>query len=505
MKESEPEHEIRKDAFDPDAPIKSSYQAGLERYGMWDDAAAAQFVEPTDPRRKQNEATPPFEDIADAERELCSTYDLIEEKQKVEGDPLLFERKRAELVKEIEEEIGDEELADRVRTDPSAARRELEGMNLEGASSAEIYDTAKKLLEKYGTIPPGEEARTLTRSVIGAKDEKEAVKILAEHMEKFAQPWILPENPEHADQMKEARESLTENERAVVGMANTEIDAYRARFGLAPFEIPESHVLLFRDRAWETDKESRSRGSFYTHRQVSAIDATLREKPYRIETTMHHELTHAKAYSSIRVAGRYEDGDPMLRFRTGVSFIGKDGKAHLDGLNEAITEELTRRMMVKAKKSNHPALLAAKHAMESRIGKEVTEEFLNDDESSSYYVEENGKIFTSYFSYRKEREMLDSLLDAVSEQGPKKDDGTPALDREAAFDKLLAGYFTGNLLPFGRAMNTAFGRGAFREFGRLDTAEEQMKFIENFQKEKGTEQQPALGVLHRLKKWFGGK
>lgn len=505
MKESAPENEIRDDAFDPDAPIKSSYQAGLERYGMWDKEAAAQFVEPTDQRRKQNEATPPFEDIADAEREIRSTYDLIEEKQKNEGDPLLFERKRAELVKEIEEEIGDEELADRVRVDPSAARRELEGMNLEGSCSAEIYDTAKRLLEKYGTIPPGEEARTLTRSVIGAKDEKEAVKILAEQMERFAHPWIRPKDAEHADRMKEAREPLTENERAVVGMANSEIDAYRARFGLAPFEIPESHVLLFRDGVWETDEKGRSRGSFYVHRQVSAIDATQREKPYRVETTMHHELTHAKAYSSVRVTGRYSDGDPKLHFRTGVSFMGKDGKECLDGLNEAITEELARRMMVKAKKSNHPALLSAKHAMESRIGKAMTDEFLNDDESSSYYAKENGEIFISSFAYQKEREMLGSLLDAVSEHGPKMEDGTPALDREALFDKLLAGYFTGNLLPFGRAMNTAFGRGTFREFGRLNTVEEQMKFIKKLKKDKSVLRHPIRAILHRWDGWFEKK
>ncbi|HSE34775.1 MAG TPA: hypothetical protein VLB83_01500 [Candidatus Paceibacterota bacterium] len=505
MKESAPENEIRDDAFDPDAQIKSSYQAGLERRGMWDEAAVAQFVEPTGSGRKQDKATPSFGDFVDSEREIRSTYDLIEEKQKAQGDPLLFERKRAELVKEIEEEIGDEELADRVRMDPSAALRELEGMNLGGASSAEIYDTAKRLLEKYGTIPPGEEARTLTRSVIGAKDEKEAVKILAEQMERFAEPRWPSENSDHWLRMFNARESLTESNRALVGMANVEIDSLRARFGLEPFDISEDHVQMFRDGAWMFHKKD-SLGQHHSQSQVSAIDSTAtREQPYRIEGTILHEMIHAKAYSSIRVVGRESTGQPIVAHRTGVSFVGSDGKIYLRPLNEAITEEITRRTMVKAKKSDHPALLHAKIAMESRLGKKITKKFQNDDEASSYVKEKDGTIWPTVFAYPKERRMLGSLLEAVSEHVPKGDDGKPVLDREALFDKLLAGYFTGNLLPFGRAMNTAFGRGTFREFGRLNTVEEQMKFIKKLKKDKSVLRRPIRTILHRWDGWFGKK
>jgi hypothetical protein len=41
--------------------------------------------------------------------------------------------------------------------------------------------------------------------------------------------------------------------------------------------------------------------------------------------------------------------------------------------------------------------------------------------------------------------------------------------------------FDGNIMPFGRLVNDAFGNGTFREYGHLQTVDDINNFIDKFE------------------------
>jgi hypothetical protein len=72
------------------------------------------------------------------------------------------------------------------------------------------------------------------------------------------------------------------------------------------------------------------------------------------------------------------------------------------------------------------------------------------------------------------------LFDKIQEKLPgkfgykSKEDG-----REEMFEMLTRAAITRDLLPFGKLMKEAFGPGAFRKYGHLQTVEEIDKFIDS--------------------------
>ncbi len=73
--------------------------------------------------------------------------------------------------------------------------------------------------------------------------------------------------------------------------------------------------------------------------------------------TLFHELVHFKSYNAVQVTTG-KDRESM-EYRTGLSTITRDGKKeHLLNLNEAVTEELTKRYVLKL--FEHPMFMQEK-------------------------------------------------------------------------------------------------------------------------------------------------
>jgi hypothetical protein len=81
--------------------------------------------------------------------------------------------------------------------------------------------------------------------------------------------------------------------------------------------------------------------------------------------------------------------------------------------------------------------------------------------------------------YMNDRQTMFSIFDKLYEKNPERFEGRSSEEaEEELFEMLQKAMFTGNILPFGRLFNETFGRGKFREFGHLQTTEEQQAFIE---------------------------
>ena len=70
-----------------------------------------------------------------------------------------------------------------------------------------------------------------------------------------------------------------------------------------------------------------------------------------------------------------------------------------------------------------------------------------------------------------------NLFQKIHERTGRKDTQSLEETEEELFEMLTKAVFTGNILPFGRLFNETFGLGKFREFGHLQTVEEQNAFI----------------------------
>lgn len=67
------------------------------------------------------------------------------------------------------------------------------------------------------------------------------------------------------------------------------------------------------------------------------------------------------------------------------------------------------------------------------------------------------------FTKRRERDILDALLERLYERNPEQ-----FTDKQAVFEVFAQGMMTGNLLPIGRLVDSTFGRGTLRRIGELD-------------------------------------
>lgn len=82
------------------------------------------------------------------------------------------------------------------------------------------------------------------------------------------------------------------------------------------------------------------------------------------------------------------------------------------------------------------------------------------------------------YSYTKERNVMEDLFEKLFDRNPERFEGkTKEEANEELFTMLQKAMFTGNILPFGRLFNDTFGRGKFREYGHLQSVEEQQAFI----------------------------
>lgn len=377
----------------------------------------------------------------------------------------------------IEEELGDEELAQFLRDHP-------EGLELCANGESLLPRTMFELVEDLGkvNIP---EALALVRRV---EEDGALIEVSGEQMvgnmkgegRELRQLKRLWEGSKRRLSLEAGEYEKTPLDLAMIEQANVAIDSLREKYGLEPFQVPPEAVRFVDDIPKEGPDVF---GTFAQYPQEA--HALYEIHPVqKLELTIH-EMAHFKSYGAIMVN---KDGEGRLletTYRTGMNIYSRDGKKkYLTGLNEAVTEETANRLLLDVP-DDHPTLgdLAKEHRrMVSKIATQNESQLAKDRIRPHWFIpteKVNDRGMRHYiYSYTKERNVMEDLFEKLFDRNPERFEGkTKEEANEELFTMLQKAMFTGNILPFGRLFNDTFGRGKFREYGHLQSVEEQQAFI----------------------------
>jgi len=305
--------------------------------------------------------------------------------------------------------------------------------------------------------------------VVGNIPEAEKEQILRDKGERF--------DDQVFEDLRGKEREKTQEELQIISLANEATNEVRQRYGLENFDIPPENIHVIAEEAWPREK-----GVAFYNSILQGIVA--REQPARIVfmKKIFHEMLHFKSYNALQI----ETGEnPELdEYRVGLTVHTRDGKSmYFVNLNEAVTEEMTKRF---ATKLFDNSLFAGETKQTkdviTRYPRAVTgsgEPLFDED---TFYAEVEGKkswgeavgrlfgaqekpkkITTEGFTYQLERKILNTLIDKIFERNPEK-----FQDREEIFEIFAKGMMTGNILPVGRLIERTFGNGTLRRIGELD-------------------------------------
>jgi hypothetical protein len=379
----------------------------------------------------------------------------------------------------IEEELGDEELAQFLRDHPEGLELCANGESLLPRTVFELVDdlnrvdpqSAKSLVfhaSSSGMLP--ETGTTMFVSSIKG-DERALVEL--------RQEWLSAKTDmEFFDNEKEK----TRKELLMIEYANGVIDEIRESYGLPSFRVEPNKVRYFETP--EAVEGKKTVGSFNQVRQYARVEAS--DTPYQKFATTIHELLHFKSYGAIQVDRDAHGGIMDQTYRTGLNIYSRDRKhSYLNQLNEAITEETSNRLLAQIPE-DHPVFgdIARQQRKIVKYYTEHQSEYLLTTGQQPYWFvpirkdTPDGPQFRFVSSYADERVHMQQLFDKLIERNPERFEGkTKEEANEELFTMLQKAMFTGNILPFGRLFNDTFGRGKFREYGHLQSVEEQQAFI----------------------------
>lgn len=308
--------------------------------------------------------------------------------------------------------------------------------------------------------------------VVGNISESEKEKVLQGKEEQF--------DNQQFEELLEKERGKTPIERQIIALANRETNRLRQQYGLDDFDIPAANIHVISEDAWPAKKAEV--GAFYTpmHQGVA-----MRDHPSSLSflARAFHEMLHFKSYQALQVTTG--PGAKLEEYRTGLVVQGRDGQhTYFTNLNEAVTEELATRFVLKHRYD--PLFLKETRQMQTlrkQYPHAVGDKSGNLFKDDTYYAqllekpswreavgrlfgmpERSKRIMTMNFTYRREREMLNTLVDRLFTQNK-----AAFTDREQVFDMFVGGMMRGTLLPLGRLIDSTFGKGTFRKLGELDS------------------------------------
>ncbi len=314
--------------------------------------------------------------------------------------------------------------------------------------------------------------RAAVDRVVGVlpKDEQ----LVVEEMERrFLTQSAIPNFLER----KKTREELD-----ILNLADRATNEVLHHYEKATFSIPPRniHVLDGKDQTDDTAL------GMYRARWQSVFVRSQQNK-LTFFWTVFHEMLHFKSYYAVQ-APVQKHGPSLEDYRMGFTAHSRDIRnTYFYNLNEAITEELTRRF---AKNFlNQEVLKMAYIESQRRIAK-INENAKRDgrpalsddvytvlaagdqDSTSQPTREDEMAIRKTHFHYEKDRAALNQLCKKLSQRCPK-DFPHP----EVAFDAFAKAMFDGKLLPLGRVIDKTFGVGAFRRIGETGNDTKELKKI----------------------------
>lgn len=318
--------------------------------------------------------------------------------------------------------------------------------------------------------------RSSVERVVGGISPKGKENILAQAEEIF--------DEQSFKELEGKERKKTREETQIISLANAATDELRRRYGLPDFDIPEKNFHIIKKRAWRNKRTT----SFYSPKQ-QAVAIREREQKVLLLRTILHEMIHFKSHNAWQVVA----GEKLSvgKYRVGLSMVNiKEEAEYFANLNEAITEELTKRLFKTV--SDGPLF---KEEMEGTIkelgGREQValangaivpaDDIVYAGDAIGGSVKDRVKNFfrgrrtiALAFPYRRERAVLNLLVDKLFERNKDK-----FKDREEIFEIFAKGAMTGNIMALGRLIEKTFGKGTLRRLGELgNDIDEQEEFVE---------------------------
>lgn len=327
--------------------------------------------------------------------------------------------------------------------------------------------------------------KTVYERVVGDVSDNVKEKILKKKSERFDNQVF--------EELKDVELKKTPEELKIIALANEVTNELRRQYGLADFDIPPDNIHVIKEEDFRrSNKHVELINAFYSaDKQGVAVRENATRLLIEFMHVMTHEMIHFKSYQALQFT-KPEQGEDMLLgdYRRGVLVFTRDGKkGYFTNFNEAITEEMAKRLLKKCfgnslfkQEMQEMKQLLASNPNIYKVRTESGKLLFNED---TYYVveavklpkglieklgamfgfveSERKKILSIDFTYKPERKMLNTLIDKLFKYNQDQFN-----NREEVFKVFARGIMTGNILPLGRLIEKTFGNGTFRKIGELD-------------------------------------
>jgi len=275
--------------------------------------------------------------------------------------------------------------------------------------------------------------------------------------------------------IRATEQEKTENELIAIAEANNITNELLRGSGLPEFDIPPANIHFIPREVFAQalgEHESGS-GATYIAEQAIAINADeSRQNAVWDNEIILHEMIHLKGYSAFEV-----DAEGKRRiFRSGLG-VGDSPKKRKGGensgifhwLNEAIVTEITTENLAKLINSN-AQLTKEREWLQSEKSEKLKEKIagqLKIDPEEFLWLDEKGGIT---HPYRAEREVLDYIIEAISQDQEFQPDEVR--------DKFFKVHFTGHLLEIAHLIEKTFGKSSFEVLSMIDAGTNQQKIMD---------------------------
>jgi len=308
--------------------------------------------------------------------------------------------------------------------------------------------------------------------VVGNISEAEKEQVLRDKGERF--------DDQVFEDLKGKEREKTSQELQIISLANEATNEVRQKYGLENFDIPPENIHVITEEAWPREK---SAAFFNSMLQGVAMREKLSNTAFM--KTVFHEMLHFKSHNAAQIT--VGENPELDEYRLGLTVRTRDGKKmYFVNLNEAVTEEMTKRFARKL--LENPLFtdeIKQTRDMMTQHPQAITDSGKPLFDEDTFYAEVQGskswresvdrlfgrrilgsgitKISIEGFTYQPERKILNTLIDKIFERNPDK-----FQDREGVFEVFAKGMMTGNILSIGRLVERTFGNGTLRQIGELD-------------------------------------
>lgn len=321
-------------------------------------------------------------------------------------------------------------------------------------------------LERAGKDAHGNAADEIEKEILSSERElrrNEGIVAGDEHLQLEAEIEARF-NDQNLPELAALERKKTPEEEQVIRVANELANEAIVRYGGMGRMMPMENVHIIDSIQWQDFSKkfgtSEKLGAMWVGQEQAVV---LKGDPDRLQITAAHELLHVGTTNQFAFYPEGKSG--FTKKQVGISVYESEKDVwRFNGLNEAITEEMNKRMFMN---------LEARKDFKTRkdlqeLSKAITEGQKLVRESGNFGYDDvlsakkmpDGTIQSVNFSYSAERKMLSFLTKGIYEKR-KNEFASP----DAVFDLFAEASVHGNTREIQGLVESAFGKGAWEEVG----------------------------------------